>query len=73
MRLIIGILLGILIVFNWSKIKDLFDSSLSQQSQKNEAPAAAPTAPVAAPVQNALPSSISGAVEQHLKEAADRK
>lgn len=72
MRLIIGIIFGILIVFNWSSIRNMFDSSLASQSQKadtvNAVPAQAP--PQAVPVQPVAPQSLSGSVEQRLKDAA---
>jgi hypothetical protein len=72
MRLIIGIIFGILIVFNWSSIRKIFDSSLANQSQKpdtvNAAPA--PTPGQAVPAQPVIPQSLSGSVEQRLKEAA---
>lgn len=72
MRLVIGIIFGILIVFNWSSIRNLFDSSLAGQSQKgdtvNSVPAQAPAQ--AAPAQPVMPQSLSGSVEQRLKEAA---
>ena len=73
MRLIIGIIFGILIVFNWSSIKELFDSSLAGQAkgaEKTES-VAPPSQPA---VQQQIPQSLSGAVEQRLKDAAsDRK
>ena len=72
MRLIIGIIFGILIVFNWSSIKELFDSSLAGQTKSAEkTEAVAPSQPA---VQQQMPQSLSGAVEQRLKDAAaDRK
>lgn len=68
MRLIIGIIFGILIVFNWSSIRKIFDSSLASQSQKPDTVNAAPAQ--AAPAQPVIPQSLSGSVEQRLKEAA---
>ena len=81
MRMIIGILVGILIVFNWSSIKSYFDSSLSKQgveaSEKSaeksadKAPAKADTAaPAAAP---AKPMDLNAATEQRLKDIAAGK
>jgi hypothetical protein len=72
MRLIIGIIFGILIVFNWSSIKELFDSSLAGQTKgPDKTESVAPGQP---PVQQQIPQSLSGAVEQRLKDAAtDRK
>ncbi len=72
MRIIIGIIVGILIVFNWSSIKELFDSSLASQSGSSES-ANAPATP-AQPPAPPPPQSLSGSVEQRLKDAAtDRK
>lgn len=73
MRLIIGIVLGILIVFNWSTIKGYFDSSLSGQQQKAAAPEAA--SPATAPKAPELPQpkDVGGAVEQRLKDIASGK
>lgn len=68
MRLVIGIIFGILIVFNWSSIRKMFDSSLASQSQQADTVNAAPSQ--AAPAQPAMPPSLSGSVEQRLKEAA---
>jgi len=72
MRLIIGIIFGILIVFNWSSIKELFDSSLASQAKgADKTESVAPSQPA---VQQQMPQSLSGAVEQRLKDAAaDRK
>lgn len=72
MRLIIGILFGIIIVFNWSSIKELFDTSLAGQAKSAEkTEAVAPSQPS---VQQQMPQSLSGSVEQRLKDAAaDRK
>jgi hypothetical protein len=77
MRMIIGIIVGVLIVFNWTTIRDMFDSSIAKQSgQQTEAgkggddtgrAAAQPPAP---PPQ---PQSVSGLVEQQMKAAAERK
>jgi hypothetical protein len=68
MRLVIGIIFGILIVFNWSSIRKIFDSSLASQSQKADTVNAA--AVQAAPAQPVMPQSLSGSVEQRLKDAA---
>ena len=78
MRMIIGILVGILIVFNWSSIKSYFDSSLSKQgvettdkAAEKAAPAKADTAaPAAAP---AKPMDLNAATEQRLKDIAAGK
>ena len=72
MRLIMGIVLGILIVFNWSSIKIMFDSSLAEQAtsaEKTNSAAPAQVQPQPA-VQPQTPQSLSGAVEQRLKDAA---
>lgn len=82
MRLIIGIVIGVLIVFNWSTIRALFDASLASQSGGQveatqpaaASPSAAPAAtPPAQPVPPVQPTSLSGMVEQQLKNAAERK
>jgi hypothetical protein len=72
MRLIIGIVLGILIAFNWSSIKNMFDSSLAEQATSAEKPNPALPAQVQPQpiVQQQMPQSLSGAVEQRLKDAA---
>ncbi len=73
MRIILGIILGILIVFNWSSVKSLFDSSLASQAgggDKSGATTPAQAAPVA-PVPQ--PQSLSESVEQRLKEAAGNR
>jgi hypothetical protein len=71
MRLIIGIVLGILIVFNWTGIKHMFDSSLAEQAMSVERPEAATPVQGQQPVvQQQMPQSLSGAVEQRLKDAA---
>jgi len=72
MRLILGIIFGILIVFNWSSIKELFDSSLAGQTKSTEkTETVAPSQPA---VQPQVPQSLSDTVEQRLKDAAaDRK
>lgn len=73
MRLIIGIVLGILIVFNWSTIKSYFDSSLSGQQQKvTPTEAASPSAPQKAP-EPPQPQDVGSAVEQRLKDIASGK
>lgn len=79
MRMIIGILVGILIVFNWSSIKSYFDNSLAKQgvessdkaADKSAAPAKADTtAPAAAP---AKPMDLNATTEQRLKDIAAGK
>ena len=80
MGIIIGVILGILIVFNWSSVKSWFDSSLSNQSQstgKLEAPPSQPPAQVAPPPAQlpvqAAPApqqSLADSVEQRLRDAA---
>lgn len=72
MRLIMGIVLGILIVFNWSSIKSMFDSSLAEQANSVEKTnSATPDQVQPQPaVQPQIPQSLSGAVEQRLKDAA---
>jgi hypothetical protein len=68
MRYIIGIIVGIAIVFNWSSIKTMFDSSISAQGQvtKTESNKAAPPAPV-------QEQDLSGVVEDRLKAIASGK
>lgn len=79
MRLIIGIVIGVLIVFNWSTVRELFDASLVVQSsgkvEATEGPAAISPSPqlFATPVQPAQPASLSSMVDKQLKDAADRK
>jgi hypothetical protein len=81
MRMIIGILVGILIVFNWSSIKSYFDSSLAKQGVEatdksaeksaDKAPAkAGAAAPAAEP---AKPMDLNAATEQRLKDIAAGK
>lgn len=71
MRLIIGIFFGILIVFNWSSIKNMFDASLAEQAVSVERPEVAAPSQAQQPfVQQPMPQSLSGAVEQRLKDAA---
>ena len=76
MRLIIGIIFGVLIVFNWSSIRDMFDSSIAKQSAqqvekgKEIREGDDRTSQKESPQQ---PQGISGIVEQQLRNAADRK
>ena len=79
MGIIIGVILGILIVFNWSSVKSWFDSSLSNQSRstgKLEATPSQPPVQLAPPPQlpvQAAPApqqSLADSVEQRLKDAA---
>lgn len=77
MRLIIGIIVGVLIVFNWTTIRDMFDSSIAKQSGQqgetsrgDDAKSKAAAQPPAPPPQ---PQSVSGLVEQQMKAAAERK
>ncbi len=70
MRLIIGIIIGVAIVFNWGAIKTMFDSSLSKQGGESATPSAAPppnTAATAQPAPAALPKDLNSAVEEKLK------
>ena len=69
MRMVIGIILGIVIIFNWSAIKNLFDSSISNQVQKEESQPNSSTTTTTP----AKPISLSDTVEQHLKDAANNK
>ena len=75
MRMILGIILGILIVFNWSSVKALFDSSLASQSGGGDkAGATAPASGQPVPVMpSAQPQSLSESVEQRLKDAASNR
>ena len=82
MRLIIGIIIGVLIVFNWATIRDVFDSSLAGASGgKSEAPEESvpptvdspATAAPASPTPPVQPSSLSDMVEQQLKNASERQ
>lgn len=77
MRLIIGIIVGVLIVFNWTTIRDMFDSSIAKQSgqQTETAKGGDDNGNAAAqpPLQPPQPQSVSGMVEQQLKNATERK
>ena len=78
MRYIIGIVFGILIVFNWSSVKGLFDASIGRQghelgqplepagAKRNDSPAAA----LPATAQNL---DLSDSVEERLKAIAAGK
>lgn len=70
MRLVVGIIFGILIAFNWSSIRKIFDSSLASESQRADTVNSAPVPTQAAPAQPMMPQSLSGSVEQRIKEAA---
>jgi hypothetical protein len=76
MRIIIGMLIGIAIVFNWSGIKNFFDGGLAGKA--NETPAAAAPAPAAAAAAPAAAppdahGDLSRATEQRLKDLAAGK
>lgn len=73
MRIILGIILGILIVFNWSSVKSLFDSSLASQSGTGDKPGAVAPAQPAPVVPAAQPKSLSETVEQRLKDATGNR
>jgi predicted negative regulator of RcsB-dependent stress response len=80
MRLIIGIILGVLIVFNWTTIRDMFDSSIAKQSDQQtdtsksiDGKGEAAVNPPAQQPQPAQPQSVSELIEQQMKAAADRK
>lgn len=62
MRYIIGIVVGIVIVLNWGKVKNLFDTSLAQQQPAAETAAAAPPPPP--------PSEPDAIVSNHMAKAA---
>jgi hypothetical protein len=51
MRIIIGIIIGIFIIFNWGSIKEYFDEKLSksEESASPEAKTSQPTAPKSSP------------------------
>lgn len=71
MRYIIGIVVGILIVFNWNSVKSMFDNSIAKQGQEltqpmGESSKATEVAP--GPAQN-----LDGAVEERLKAIASEK
>jgi hypothetical protein len=63
MRYIIGIVAGIVIVLNWGKVKELFDTSLAQQQPAAEAVAATPPPPPP-------PSEPDAIVSNHMAKAA---
>ena len=78
MRYLIGIIFGILIVFNWSSVKSLFDASIGRQGHQlgqTMEPAgvngnASPAPAVPAPTQNL---DLSDNVEERLKAIAAGK
>lgn len=53
MRIIIGIIIGIFIIFNWGSIRDYFDNKLSKTEEAvgSEVKAAPEQAPKASPQQ----------------------
>ncbi len=77
MRLILGIIVGVLIVFNWSSIKSYFDSSLAKQgveaTEKAASPAKADGAAPAPPPEAAKPMNLNDITEQRLKDIASGK
>lgn len=82
MRYIIGIVVGILIVFNWNSVKSMFDNSVAKQGQElthsssiasgkaptDESSKAAQVSPE--PTQNL---DLTGTVEERLKAIASGK
>ncbi len=82
MKLIIGIIFGLFIIFNWSKIKETFDSAIANQAQQSGAVqpvTPAQTAPGFStthphpPAQPVVPQSLASSVEQRLKNAVAGK
>ena len=51
MRIIIGIIIGIAIIFNWGSIKEYFDEKLSKSEEpaSSDAKTSLPTAPKSSP------------------------
>jgi predicted negative regulator of RcsB-dependent stress response len=51
MRIIIGIIIGIFIIFNWGSIKEYFDEKLSksEESASSDAKTSQPAAPKSSP------------------------
>lgn len=79
MRFVIGIIVGIIIVFNWGTIKAMFDSSLTKQGTEISSDKAGATnnqtaKPASAqPAPPAEPKDINAAVEDRLKAIAAGK
>jgi hypothetical protein len=77
MRYIIGIIIGIAIVFNWSGVKTLFESSIAKQGNDVAGAKASAPAALAEPLNSSkpqpdavLPKDLNSAVEGRLKDIA---
>jgi hypothetical protein len=73
--LIFGIILGVLIVFNWTSIRSYFDSSLSREQKSVEAPSKeqAPAKVAEKPNEAQKTMDLNNSVEQRLKDIAAGK